>query len=341
MNKQEIISSALSRSEHFSSALLQYKTSLATDEKFQNTFWQLTEDIVSCALQQNKNIKQLFFCAVGKSAQVASLATNMLISVGILARFIHPTEAFHGDLGVINENDIIVFISNNGNSSELLQLIPGLKQRLVKSYTITAKPNSPLAKQTNFVLQLPVAEEFCPLKQAPITSTLTSLALCQLLVASCIEARNFTLEDYAKNHPGGSIGKRIFLKVDDLMVKGNLLPIIAPEESFQKVISSLTHFSKGALIVQEHDKLLGLITEKDLRTAMEKFGVNVFDKKAKDIMNTKPLTFSSGSLAADVFTFMTQKKPHLNVLPIVNQEGKAEGMIHIQDLISAGFSLEF
>ena len=341
----ETISQAILRTEHFAKAVLYYKDLLSTNLNFKNNYLKLVEDIAYCGVRHNAGANiypsQIFFCAIGKSAQVASLATSMFVSVGVLARFIHATEAFHGDLGMIGKNDFFVFISNNGHSEELLQLVPGLKERGVKTYAMTAKPNSPLAKQVDAVLTLPPLEEYCPLQQAPITSTLTSLALCQLLVASSVEVRKFSVEDYAKNHPGGAIGKRIFLKADDLMFKDIQRPRIDVNASFAQIVSSLTHYSKGALLVEDDaEKLLGLITEKDLRRAMTEFGPSVFSKTAHDIMNKTPKTYAPGALAIEVFQFMTQKKPILNVLPIVDRIGKSCGLIHVSELISAGFSLD-
>lgn len=207
-----LIKSAYQRIEHFQYALSFYQKYLEEDSLFQKNFLQLLNEIVSTdrSNTDGSSCKQVFFIAVGKSAGVARIATSMFVSVGLPIQFIHPTEAFHGDFGIVSSGDVIIFISNNGNSSELLQLIPGLQDRNAVIYTITSKPDSPLGRASQFVLPLPPVEEKCPLYQSPITSTLTSLALCQLLVAASVEKRNFSLENYAKNHPGGSIGKKFF-----------------------------------------------------------------------------------------------------------------------------------
>lgn len=339
MNHQipSLIKSACERIEHFQHAFSFYKTYLEEESLFQKNFLQLLDEIVLTErIESSAPCKQVFLIAVGKSAGVARIATSMFVSVGLPIQFVHPTEAFHGDFGVVGRGDIIIFISNGGNSAELLQLIPGLQDREAIIYTVTSKPNSPLGRASQFVLQLPPVEEKCPLYQSPITSTLTSLALFQLLVAASVEKRNFSLEKYAKNHPGGAIGKRIFLKVDDLMSAGQNLPIIAPSEKFPQVIAVFTSFAKASLLVIENGKFLGLIAERDLRKAMEKFGEAVFQKTASDLMNPNPICISSGTLAIDALHTMTAKKPYFNVLPVLNSAREPVGLLQLQDLIALG-----
>jgi arabinose-5-phosphate isomerase len=331
----QLIPSAINRSGHFASAILWIQKQLESNPSFQKNFLKLVTNL-SQATRSASTSQQVFFIAVGKSAQVASLLSSMLVSVGILARFVHPTEAFHGDLGVIGSNDSVIFISNNGKSAELLQLIPGLEERHVTTFVITSKEDSPLAQACTLTLPIPPLDEMCPLNQAPITSTVTTLALGQLLVAATIEDRNFSIEDYAKNHPGGAIGKRIFLKVDHLMLKESQLPIVKPNTEFLHVVSAFTKFGKGALLVIENQKLLGLISEKDLRVNMEKHKKNVFDLKAQDLMNTKPTTISQGLLAADVKHFMTSHNPPFNILPVMNEKNEPIGLIRVLDLVEAG-----
>ena len=335
---QQLINSACDRVQHFQKALSLYDKFFNEDATFQANFLSLLDALTNSEKAQVTK-QSVFFIAVGKSAGIARVAASMFVSVGLPIQFLHPTEAFHGDFGVVRHNDTIVFISNSGNSSELLQLIPSLKERSVKIFTITAKPNSPLGIKSDFILQLPPVEEKCPLYQSPITSALTSLALCQLLVAASVEKRNFSLEAYAKNHPGGSIGKRIFLKVDDIMSKGENLPTIEPHHTFPKLISLFTSHAKACLLVIGPDKrLIGLIAERDIRRAMEKFNQSVFEKTVEDIMNHSPISIHSGALAVDALKIMTQYKPYLNVLPVRDNDGKAIGVIQIQDILMLGLS---
>lgn len=330
---QLLIKSALERNKHFQYALSLFDEYLAQNTQFQQNFLKLVESLNQTEHTQNTTGK-VFLIAIGKSAGVARLAASMFVSVGLPVQFLHPTEAFHGDFGIVNPKDTVVFISNNGNSTELLQLIPGLLERTVTMFCITAKPQSPLAQQSHHVLQIPPVDEKCPLYQSPLTSTVTSLALCQLLVAATIEQRNFSVESYAKNHPGGTIGKRIFLKVDDIMSKDDDLPIIGPNANFQTLVSLFTSFAKACLIVTDENKnFLGLIAERDLRKSMEKYGPKVFEKTSKDIMNQKPISIESGTLALEALKIMTQKKPYLNVLPVISKANKAVGIIQIQDVL--------
>jgi arabinose-5-phosphate isomerase len=333
-----ILENAAKRAEHFSNSLMWYNEALINNEQFQKNFLLIIEELIDCA-RGNKSTKQVFFIAVGKSAQVAQLAVSMLVSVGIVARFVHPTEAYHGDLGVVGKDDSVILISNNGKSSELLQLLPGLQERNVTIFVLTSKEESPLAKSAKHVLLIPPFEEMCPLTQAPITSTVTSLALCQLLVAATVEARSYPIEEYAKNHPGGAIGKRIFLKADTLMIQGKDLPLVGKNDLFQSVVSTFTKYSKAAVLVEEHGKLLGLISEKDLRKAMEKHGANVFTLKASEFMNKNPTVIEPGLLAIDALRMMRSKTPPFNLLPVVDKEGNAIGIVRLLDFVAAGVSL--
>lgn len=335
---EKIIQNAIARSYHFSHAIAWFEKKLKQDSLFQKQFESLSTELSKC-VAKGKGTKNVFFIAVGKSAQIAQLTTSMLASVGVCTRFIHATEAFHGDLGFIGKHDVVVLISNNGASNEILQLLPILKTRQVKIYALTSKETSPLAKSADHTLPIPAVSEMCPVSQAPLTSTLTTLALCQLLVAATMELRRFPLEEYAQNHPGGAIGKRIFLKVEDLMHQGEHLPTIKKSALFQEIISTFTRFSKAALLVVEKKKLLGLITEKDLRKSMEKYGEKAFKLKAQDLMNLKPTTIQPEVLAVDAMQMMTEKNPPFNLLPVVDKKGSAVGLIHIHDLIAAGITI--
>ncbi len=333
-----ILENAAKRAEHFSNSLLWYNKTLINNKHFQKDFLLIIDELINCARAKNST-KQVFFIAVGKSAQIAQLAVSMLVSVGIVARFVHPTEAYHGDLGVVGKEDTVILISNNGKSSELLQLLPGLQERNVTIFVLTSKEDSPLAKSAKHVLLIPPFEEMCPLTQAPITSTITSLALCQLFVAATVEARNYPIEEYAKNHPGGAIGKRIFLKADTLMIQGKDLPLVGKNDLFQSVVSTFTKHSKAAVLVAENDKFLGLISEKDLRKAMEKYGAIVFTLKASEFMNKNPTVIEPGLLAVEALRIMNSKNPAFNLLPVVDKEGNAVGIVRMLDFIAAGVSL--
>jgi arabinose-5-phosphate isomerase len=339
LKESEVVQNALARATHFGGAMDWIAQSIEKNSTYQKLFLELAHDLCACS-RGEEAISQTFFMAVGKSAQVGSLVVSMLVSVGILARFVHPTEAFHGDFGVVGKQDIVVLISNGGKTAELIQLVPSLKARGVKTYLITSQPQSPLAEKVDRVLLIPPFAEMCPLSQAPITSPLSTLALCQLLVASTIELRDFPIEEYAKNHPGGAIGKRIFIKVEDLMHKGENLPHIEPEAIFLKLVSEFTRYSKAGILVTQGHSFLGLITERDIRKAMEKYGPKVFELCAKDIMNTKCTTIFPSVLAVSAMKKMLDHKPPFNLLPVVSESGEALGLIHMQDFLTAGISVD-
>lgn len=339
LKESDVVQNALARASHFSNAMGWFAHAIDQNPAYQALFLELAHDLCACARYENA-ISQVFFMAVGKSAQVGSLVVSMLVSVGILARFVHPTEAFHGDFGVIGSRDIVVLISNAGKTAELIQLLPSLKARGVKTYLITSQPQSPLGEKADRVLSIPPFAEMCPLAQAPITSPLSTMALCQLLVAATIELRDFPIEEYAKNHPGGAIGKRIFIKVDDLMHKGDNMPRIEPNAPFLRLVSEFTRYSKAGILVTEGSAFLGLITERDIRKAMEKYGPKVFELQAKDIMNTKCTTITPDILAVDAMKKMLDHKPPFNLLPVVGEEKEALGLIHMQDFLSAGISVD-
>lgn len=345
----DVLTSASQRAIHMSRSVEQLNAQLLSSPIFQSAFSSTLELLCSCRVRSAEDDstttpaaahpKTFHFIAVGKSGGVAQVLASMLASVGIQARFLHPTEALHGDLGSVVSKDPVLLISNNGRSAELLSVIPLLKERECPLIAMTSRLDSPLAQACLIVLQLPIQSEACPLNQAPLTSTVTTLALGQLLVGASMEKRLFDLASYARNHPGGAIGKRIFVRVDDLMVSGKFLPRISATAGFKECISRMTEFALGTLlVVDESDQLIGLIAERDLRTAMEARGPAVFDALVSDIMNPKPITLSSGTLAVDALQLMENRPRPLSALPIVNQQGKAIGLLRLHHLVAAGIS---
>jgi arabinose-5-phosphate isomerase len=337
LHHKDVIHNAQHRSENFLQALSWY-TQAFQDLNFQEAFLNLSLSLTQCDRHASP-VKQAFFLAVGKSAGVSQISVSMLVSVGILARFVHPTEALHGDFGVFGKGDVVVFVSYQGQSAELLQLLPGLKERGAQIFALTSQMTSPLAKQVPCVVPVPFYPEACPLGQSPITSPLTTLALCQLLVAATVEVRQFPLENYAKNHPGGAIGRRIFLRVSDILPSGQQ-PVVSLTDGFPEVVSAVTRFSKGGVLVLDQETCVGLIAEKDLRLAMETKGPDVFVCQAQDIMNPNPVTLPPHTLALEALRLMTRRHPPLSLLPIVDDEGKPCGLLRLHDIVSAGVTLE-
>lgn len=282
---------------------------------------------------------QVHFCAIGKSGDVAKLIVSMLTSVGVRASFLHPTEALHGDLGSVLPGDAVIFISNKGESSELLQLVPLLKKRQATCMAITSQSQSPLARASSAVLTIPQVREFCAYDHAPVTSTVVTLALGQLLVAATMDDGRLGLETYAHNHPGGAIGKRIFLRVSDIMTHGADLPVLQPSDSFQECVSVMTERALGVVLVVDRSRLAGIVTEKDLRKAMERHGPSIFSQRASDIMNPEPISISSDLLAVDALALMENRAHPLNVLPVCGEGRSVLGLLRLHDLIKAGVTL--
>lgn len=343
MSGTEILKNASRRALHMSSTIGELNNQLLNSVEFQKAFSAVLELVCGCRIPQTGSTvsipQTLHFVAVGKSGGVAQVLVSMLASVGIQARFLHPTEALHGDLGSVVAQDPVILISNNGRSAELLAVVPMLRDRGCKLVTMTSRLDSPLAQCVDVVLQLPVQSEACPLNQAPLTSTVATLALGQLLVAASMERRLYDVSSYAKNHPGGAIGKRIFVRVDDIMVSGKFLPRIHSSAEFKLCISRMTECALGALVVvDENDSMLGFIAERDLRTAMEARGPAVFDLKVSEIMNPSPITLKAGTLAAEALQIMENRPRPLNALPIVADSGKVVGLLRLHDLVSAGIS---
>lgn len=284
-------------------------------------------------------IAQVHFCAIGKSGDVSKLIVSMLTSVGVRASFLHPTEALHGDLGSVLPGDAAILISNKGESAELLQLVPLLKKRQATCMAITSQSQSPLARASAAVLTIPHVREFCAYDHAPVTSTVVTLALGQLLVAATMDDGRLDLETYAHNHPGGAIGKRIFLRVSDIMTQGADLPVLQPAASFQECVSVMTERALGVVLVVEGIRLAGIVTEKDLRQAMEKHGPAIFSLRASDIMNPDPISITDDLLAVEALALMENRARPLNVLPVCGEGRSALGLLRLHDLIKAGVTL--
>lgn len=282
---------------------------------------------------------QVHFSAIGKSGDVAKLLVSMLTSVGVRASFLHPTEALHGDIGSVRTGDAVVFISNRGETSELLELLPLLKHRKVTTVALTAGQTSPLARQCDRTLGLPSVVEMSAHDHAPVTSTVITLALGQLLVAASMDDGKLDLESYAQNHPGGAIGKRIFVRVEDIMIPVADLPLVTESTHFAATISTMTEKALGAVFVVRDLQLLGIVTEKDLREAMKKYGPAIFERLPTEYMNPKPITVPSKALAVDALRLMENRTRPLNFLPVINEKNEPCGLLRLHDLIKCGIRL--
>lgn len=275
---------------------------------------------------------------VGKSGIVAQKIASTLTSIGALAIFLHPCDALHGDLGIVTSNDVVVMLSNSGETDELLAILPHLKRRQVCIIVIIGNPNSTLARQADVVLDASVDREACPLNLAPTTSTTVAMAIGDALAMTVMQMKGLTPEAFAINHPSGRLGKRLTLKVGDVMLSGVDNPILIPSASWIKVVSAITQGGAGAVnIVNEENLLLGLVTDGDLRRWMQKTKPNkLATLTAQKIMTIKPVAVTPDILAYDALKLMEERPSQISVLPVVDTQQRCLGLIRLHDLLRNG-----
>ncbi len=265
---------------------------------------------------------------VGKSGLICKKIAATLSSTGTPAFFLHPTDAAHGDLGMLRGEDTVIAISNSGETAELLNILPIIKSFGIPVIGITSNPDSTLAKLSDIVLNVGVKKEACPLNLAPTTSTTATLALGDAIAGALMKLKGFTPEEFARFHPGGKLGIRLS-KVKELMRSGEELPKVSPETQLKDVIIEISKKKLGATLVMEGDKLVGIITDGDLRRAFER-GKDL-KTKAKEIMTKSPKTIYQESFAEEALSKMEKYK--ITVLPVVNKEDKVVGIIHLHDIL--------
>ena len=268
---------------------------------------------------------------IGKSANIAQKIVATLNSTGTTAVFMHAADAIHGDLGIIRDNDVVVIVSKSGETPEIKVLIPLIKIRKNKLVAIVGNRDSYLAKQADFVLDTTVPREACPNNLAPTSSTTAQLVMGDAIAVALLKMRGFTAQDFAKFHPGGALGKRLYLTVGDLCMK-NGAPQVSPDDIMTKAIIEISENMLGAAAVIENSKLIGIVTDGDLRRMLMKHP-NIETVKVKDIMTKSPLTVEKTALAADALNIMQHKE--ISVLPVMDGT-KYIGMVHIHDIIKEG-----
>jgi len=275
---------------------------------------------------------------VGKSGIIASKFASTLTSTGAPSFFLHPTDALHGDLGGVLPQDVFVFLSNSGETDELLQLLPYIKRKKIPLISILGNTNSTLAQNSDCVLDASVEKEICPLNLAPTSSTTVSLAICDALAASLMRQRSISPEDFARNHPSGRLGKRLSLRVSDLMRGGDRNPIVPITANLLEVTNALTAFGSGAVnVIDQSGYLVGFFTDGDLRRTLQKTNPSLIgEAECKDFMSRDPLKVLENDLAYDAFTFSQDRDKPLTVLSVVDHMGRSRGILKIQDIIKSG-----
>ncbi|MBZ7964852.1 KpsF/GutQ family sugar-phosphate isomerase [Campylobacter sp. 2457A] len=262
---------------------------------------------------------------MGKSGHIGAKIAATLASTGTPSFFIHPGEALHGDLGMMTPEDVLIAISNSGETEELLKIIPVIKRRKITLIAMTGNLNSTLAKQADVCLDISVKKEACPLKLAPMSSTTATLVMGDALAAVLMKMKNFKPDDFALFHPGGSLGRKLLTKVKDLMVSKNL-PIVHPDTEFNDLVNVMTSGKLGLCVVIENEKLVGIITDGDLRRALKMSDKPRFDFKAKEIMSDNPKVIDADAMASEAEELMLKHKIKEIV---VGKEGKVVGIIQL------------
>ena len=288
----------------------------------------------SQAVQMMLNVKgRVVVTGMGKSGHIGSKIAATLASTGTPAMFVHPGEASHGDLGMIKAVDIVLAISNSGESDELVSILPVLKRQGVPLIAMTGGMNSALAKHADVVLDSSVDKEACPLNLAPTASTTAQLALGDALAVALLDARGFKAEDFARSHPGGSLGRRLLTHVEDVMRKGDQVPHVLADASFTELMREMSQKGLGAsAIVDEHLNILGVFTDGDLRRLIEK-GVDLRALRAKEVMHVNPRTVLHDALAVEAAELMEQFQ--ITSVLVVNESGALCGALNSNDLMRA------
>jgi arabinose-5-phosphate isomerase len=304
--------------------ILEANSLLNVAEKIDTQLFQIVEQII-----QSKG--RVIVTGIGKSAIIGQKIVATLNSTGTPSIFMHAADAIHGDLGIIQVHDTIICISKSGNTPEIKLLVPLLKRGNNCLIAICGNRESYLGIQSDYYLDTYVEKEACPNNLAPTTSTIAQLAIGDALAVCLLESRNFTSEDFAKFHPGGALGKQLFLKVSDV-IQTNEIPAVKPKSNIKDVLNEITSKRLGATAVEENNTIVGIITDGDIRRMLEKYD-NISGVIASDIMNKAPKIIDANELAADALVVL--KKYHINQLIVMNENNFA-GILHIQDLMREG-----
>ena len=274
---------------------------------------------------------------MGKSGHIARKISATMASTGTPAIFLHPGEAIHGDLGMVTGDDVVLAISKSGETREVLNMLPSLKRIGAKVIAIVGEHNSTLAKNSDVILDASVEKEACPLGLAPTTSTTVALALGDALAVVLLSCHHFTKDQFAIFHPGGSLGRKLLLTVENVMHKGEDNPVISEDSTVQDALFMMTEKGLGAVsVVDEDGVLIGLVTDGDVRRGLET-GSNFLQWPVDAMMTKSPRTITNDKLAAEAMHIMEKNQPRpMTVLPVVDKDHKAVGMIHLTDLLRQG-----
>ncbi|MCW8826489.1 MAG: KpsF/GutQ family sugar-phosphate isomerase [Gammaproteobacteria bacterium] len=272
---------------------------------------------------------------MGKSGHIGGKIAATLASTGTPSFFVHPGEASHGDLGMITGSDLVLALSNSGETDELLMILPIIKRLHVPLIAMTGNPKSRLAQSADAHLNIDVAKEACPLGLAPTASTTATLAMGDALAVVLLELRDFTEEDFARSHPAGSLGRRLLLRIGDLMHSGEQLPMIGADASLSSALAEMSEKGLGmTTVVDSDERICGIFTDGDLRRLLDHGQVDIQQLTIAEVMLTQFTKSAADQLAGEALQMMDEKR--INALPIVDDENRIQGVINMHDLLRAG-----
>ncbi len=278
---------------------------------------------------------RVIISGIGKSGLIGKKIVATLISTGTNSMFLHPVEALHGDLGLVSKEDVFIAISNSGEVTELIQLLPVIKNIGCKMTAFTGNPNSSLANFCDIVINTGVEKEACPFNMAPTSSTTAQLAMGDALAVVLITMKKFKKSDFMKSHPGGALGQRLASKVGEVMFEATKAPYILQGSSISEAIKEMDRFRLGAVIIlDEADKLTGIITDGDIRHHMATQTLEIDNLIVDDIMTSNPQSLTIDSYLYEALNIM--EKYQITVLPIVDQNDKIDGLLHLHDILGKG-----
>jgi arabinose-5-phosphate isomerase len=296
-------------------------------EKINEAIYEAVEEILSCK-------GKVVITGIGKSGAVGRKMASTFASTGTPSVFLHPAEAMHGELGLLSSDDIVILISYNGETEELIDIIPFFKRLGIKLIALTGNPDSSIAKASDIVIDVGVEREACPFGIAPTSSTTATMAMGDALAIAVMSLRKVSQDDLARLHPGGTIGRRLLLKVEDVMRMGKRHAVVEEDTLVRDVLFTITKARGGAAsVVDKENKLVGIITDGDIRRHLI-LDEKVLSKPAREIMTETPITIQRGKLAVEALRLMQER--NIDDLPVVDEEGHALGMIDIVDLVKVG-----
>lgn len=288
------------------------------------------ENLVAKCAEVLDNGGKIVISGVGKSGHVGHKIAATLASTGAPAVFMHPVEAMHGDIGILQKNDILLAISYSGESEEILAVLPSAKRFDIPIVAITGCPESKLAKWSDIVIAMPIHQEACPFNLAPTTSTTVLIALGDALAITLLKIRGVTKEDYGRLHPGGAIGRAVTLRASDVMRGMDRIVLVSSDVSVKETLLKMTRVRSGsAIIVDDKNKLAGIFTDGDFRRHIEN-DLEILNRPVSSVMTSNPTSVKTDDLAVEILKIVEKK--HVDDIPVLDAEGKVVGLVDIQDL---------